>query len=149
MKKVLLTVVAVAGVGGLIALLSYHPSQAVIGATSSNTSMMNSGSAMTPAPGAANPGYKDGTYTGSTSDSQFGPVQVQAVISGGKITNVNFLQMPSDRSQSQYIASQAEPLLLREAIATQSAQIDTISGATSDSFGFSDSLQSALSQAKS
>ena len=49
------------------------------------------------APSTASGGYKDGTYTGPVVDVNWGYVQVQATIQGGKISNVQFLQYPSDR----------------------------------------------------
>lgn len=111
--------------------------------------------AATPTPGqaAANPPttqgqYKNGTYTGSTADAYYGNVQVQVTISGGRITAVNFLQYPSDRSTSVYINSQAMPYLQQEAIAAQSAQVNVVSGATYTSQAFQQSLASALAQAQ-
>ena len=92
--------------------------------------------------------YKNGTYTGSVEDAYYGNIQVQAVISGGKITDVVFLQYPNDNGTSIYINSQAMPLLKQEAIAAQSAQVDGISGASSTSPAFTASLSNALNQAK-
>ena len=92
--------------------------------------------------------YKNGTYTGSVQDAFYGLVQVQAIISGGKITNVNFLQYPNDNRTSQFVNSQAMPLLTQEAIQVQSAQVDIISGASATSQAFQASLADALSQAK-
>lgn len=91
--------------------------------------------------------YKNGTYTGSVADAFYGNVQVQVTISGGNITDVQFLQYPSDRSTSIYINSQAMPLLKQEAIQAQSAQVSGVSGATATSGAFIQSLGSALSQA--
>jgi uncharacterized protein with FMN-binding domain len=96
-------------------------------------------------PGAA---YKDGTYTGSIADAQWGYVQVQVVIQGGRITNVQFLQYPNDRSRSIEINQYADPELVQEAIQAQSAQVDVISGATDTSIAFMQSLSDALSQAR-
>lgn len=92
--------------------------------------------------------YKNGTYTGSVEDAYYGNIQVQAVISGGRITDVVFLQYPNDNSTSQYINSQAMPLLKQEAIAAQNAQVDIISGASATSPAFQASLANALAQAK-
>lgn len=92
--------------------------------------------------------YKNGTYTGSTEDAYYGNVQVQAVISGGKITDVIFLQYPNDNGTSISINSQAMPLLKQEAIAAQGAQVDGVSGASSTSPAFIASLANALNQAK-
>lgn len=92
--------------------------------------------------------YKDGSYTGSVADAYYGYVQVRAVISGGKITDVQFLDYPQDRNTSRYINSQAMPYLTQEAIQVQNANVDTVSGATETSRAFRESLASALSKAK-
>lgn len=91
--------------------------------------------------------YKTGTYVGSVADAFYGNIQVKVIISGGKITDVQFLQYPNDRPTSIQVNSQAMPLLKQEAIAAQSAQVDGISGATQTSGAFIQSLQSALQQA--
>ena len=96
-----------------------------------------------------NVSYKNGSYTGSVADAIYGNVEVQATISGGKLTDVTFLQYPSDRTTSVGINSQAMPYLKQEAIAAQSAQVNIISGATATSQAFAQSLTSALAQAQS
>ncbi len=93
--------------------------------------------------------YVDGTYTGSVADAYYGNVQVQAVVSGGKLTDVQFLQYPNTHSTSVYINSQAMPYLTQEAIQSQSANVDIVSGATDTSMAFQQSLAAALAQAKS
>ncbi|HEY5220618.1 MAG TPA: FMN-binding protein [Candidatus Paceibacterota bacterium] len=93
--------------------------------------------------------YTDGTYTGSPADAYYGNVQVEAIISGGKITDVQFLQYPNTHSTSVYINSQAMPYLKQEAIQAQSANVNIVSGATDTSMAFQQSLASALTQAKS
>ena len=92
--------------------------------------------------------YADGQYTGSPADAYYGNIQVQVTVSGGKITDVAFLQYPSDRSTSRYINGQAMPYLKQEALQAQSANVDIVSGATDSSMAFQQSLASALSQAK-
>ena len=102
----------------------------------------------TPTPTVASGRYKDGSYTGVTADAQWGYLQVKAVVSGGKITDVQFLQYPNDRSRSVYINSIADPDLKTEAIQAQSANVDIITGATDSSEAFIQSLTSALSKAQ-
>ena|SRR5579862_7366199 len=92
--------------------------------------------------------YKDGTYVGSVADATWGNVQVQAVIQGGKITSVQFLQYPNDRDRSVVINNYADPRLSSEAIQAQSANVDVVTGATDSSQAFIQSLSDALSQAK-
>jgi uncharacterized protein with FMN-binding domain len=90
---------------------------------------------------------KDGTYTGNTADAQWGIVQVRVVIQNGKMTNVQFLQYPNERDRSVRINSEADPILVNEAIQAQSAQVDIVSGATDTSEAFIQSLSNAISQA--
>jgi len=92
--------------------------------------------------------YTDGTYTGSITDAYYGLIQVEATISGGKLTGVRFLRYPNDRSTSRFINSQAMPMLESEAIQAQSANVNIISGATDTSFAFRQSLAVALTGAK-
>jgi uncharacterized protein with FMN-binding domain len=95
----------------------------------------------------AGSGYKNGSYTGSVADAQWGYIQVKAVIAGGKITDVQFLQYPNERQYSVQVNSFADPQLTQEAIQAQSAQVDIITGATDSSEAFMQSLSDALSQA--
>ena len=92
--------------------------------------------------------YKDGTYTGPSVNAFYGQVQVQVVITRGKIKTVNFLNYPNDRRTSVRINSFAVPYLQSEAIQAQSANVDVISGATLTSEAFMISLQSALDGAR-
>jgi uncharacterized protein with FMN-binding domain len=92
--------------------------------------------------------YRDGTYTGPSVNAYYGNVKVQAVISGGKLSNVIFLNYPQSHPASMYINSQAMPYLTQEALQMQSANVDIISGATFTSEAFAQSLASALAQAK-
>ena len=78
---------------------------------------------------------------------QFGTVQVQVTIVGGKIQDVQALQLPQDRRRSAEISQYAAPILRQEALSAQSAQIDLVSGATYTSEAYAQSLQSALDQA--
>ena len=92
--------------------------------------------------------YKSGTYTGNVADAYYGSVQVKTVISGGKISDVQFLQYPSDRQHSLELSNYAMPILTQEAIQVQNSNVDIVSGATETSLAFRDSLASALAQAK-
>jgi uncharacterized protein with FMN-binding domain len=92
--------------------------------------------------------YKDGQYTGTKADAFYGLVQVLAVINGGKLTEVRFLQYPSDRSTSVQINSQAIPYLQQEALKAQSANVNIITGATDTSQAFIQSLTAALASAR-
>ncbi|MCM3500272.1 FMN-binding protein [Microbacterium sp. P26] len=93
-------------------------------------------------------GLADGTYTGQAANTRFGPVQVQITVSGGAITDVQVPQYPSESGRDQQINSRALPVLVKETVQAQSAQVDMVSGATYTSTGYRTSLQSALDQAR-
>jgi uncharacterized protein with FMN-binding domain len=116
--------------------------------TTSSSSSQNSSSA-TSGGSTSTVAYKDGTYNGNTANAVYGNIQVAVNIKSGKITDVQFLQYPSDNPNSQYINQQAMPLLKQEALQAQSAQINGVSGATLSSQAFAESLSSALSKAQS
>lgn len=101
-----------------------------------------------PVPAPAPTGPKDGTYTGSVAQAGTrGPIQVRATIAGGKITDIVFLAHPTADPESVAIYNRAAPKLIQEAIASQSADVAIVSGATLDSNAFIQSLASALAQA--
>ena len=92
---------------------------------------------------------KDGTYNGTTEQTPFGNMQVAAVISGGKITDVKALQLTDQGGRSVQISNYAAPILRKEVLASQSANVSNVNGATYTTDGYLSSLQSALDQAAS
>lgn len=94
-------------------------------------------------------GLKDGTFVGDTINAFYADFQVQAIIQGGKLTDVQFLKYPNDSGHSRQVSEYSMPILKSEAITAQSAQVDIVSGATDTSQAFIQSLQSALDRAKS
>ncbi|SIR61552.1 FMN-binding protein [Microbacterium sp. RURRCA19A] len=106
-------------------------------------------SAATPTQAApASSGLADGTFTGSSVNTRFGPVQVQITVSGGSVTDVQVPVYPSENGRDQQINSRALPVLVKETLDAQSADIDMVSGATYTSTGYLKSLQSALDEAR-
>jgi uncharacterized protein with FMN-binding domain len=92
--------------------------------------------------------FKDGEYTGPATDFLYGNIQVKATISGGKLTDVEFLQYPTHH-ESARINEYAMPILKQEAIQAQSARVDVVSRATDTSYAFMQSLAAALREAQS
>ncbi|MFN8077695.1 MAG: FMN-binding protein [Kineosporiaceae bacterium] len=84
-----------------------------------------------------------GTFTGSTVNTRYGPVQVEITVVDGTITKSTALQSPSG-GESSRINSRALPILEQQVLAAQSATIDGVSGATFTSGGYKTSLQSAI-----
>ncbi|GIE89626.1 FMN-binding protein [Actinoplanes regularis] len=87
------------------------------------------------------------TYTGSTAATRWGDVQVSITVTNGKITDVRVPVYPNDNGRDQEINAYALPILTRETLQAQNAEIDTVSGATVTSDGYLRSLQSALDAA--
>ncbi len=154
MKKFLLAI-GVIGLIGVYAIFQKHQQEEngplvlpTAIPTSTSGGQGQPSSTVTPTTGSAS-GYKDGTYTGPVTDAFYGNVQVQVVISGGKITDVKWLQYPTGGGHTDEVSSQVMPVLTQEVIAKQSAAVDSISGATNTTGAFQQSLQQALQQAKS
>jgi len=103
----------------------------------------------TPTTSSASSNYKDGIYTGDNIETErgYGSVQVKITISNGKLTDIQFLQSPNHPGHTQEVSSIALPILKQEALTAQSAQVDSVSGATQTSDAFQQSLQSALQKA--
>ena len=101
-----------------------------------------------PAPAAPAPAARPtGTFTGSTVQTRFGPVQVSVTIANGTITEVTALQLTNDGGRSVAISAQAAPILRSEVLSAQSAKVSNVSGATYTSKGYTTSLQAALDTA--
>ena len=154
MKKAIVSLVII---GTFVLYAFIHAQSAPVAVLPNTSAASRSSSSSATAPGAtttsgatSTPGslYKDGSYTGSVADALWGLVQVKAVITHGKITDVQFLQYPNDRNRSIEINSYADPQLSSEAIQAQSAQVDIVTGATDSSNAFMQSLSDALSQAR-
>ena len=66
------------------------------------------------------------TVTGSVAQTQWGPVEVQLTVAGTKITRVEVLQYPNGNGRDQEINDYALPILTKETITAQSADIDMV-----------------------
>lgn len=88
-----------------------------------------------------------GTYAGSVVQTRFGAVQVQITVKAGAITDVEALQLTNDDRKSVQISNRAAPLLRSEVLAAQSADVQTIGGATVTSDAYLSSLQAAIDAA--
>ena len=115
------------------------------GSTSGSTSSGGTSSGSGSGSGSGSSGSSE--VTGSVANTQWGPVQVQLTVAGGTISKVTLLQYPSGNGKDQEINDYALPILTKETVDAQSAQIDMVSGATVTSNGYLESLQSALDQA--
>jgi uncharacterized protein with FMN-binding domain len=147
----------IATVSGLVLLVNFHTPAGVKRLTVAvPTTVTTLAAGSSPPPSGANPTTTSvaGTGTGVRQidgpvvQNPYGSVQVRVILTNGKITDVQPLQMPSDRQYSQEISQQAAPLLHDEVLQAQSAQINLLSGATYTSDAYQQSLQGALDQIK-
>lgn len=145
------------GVGDQVtaASASVHSTASGTGATSSGSSSASPGATSggsstpsTPTPSAPSSPSSSATttLTGSAVQTRYGAVQVEVTFSGNTITAVRTLQSPDGSGRDIAINSQALPILQQEVLASQSANIDTVSGATYTSEGYIQSVQSAIDQ---
>ena len=87
------------------------------------------------------------TYAGKVVSTRFGTVQVQITVQNGKVTDVTALKLTDAERKSQMISAQAAPILRSEVLQAQSADVQTVSGATVTSDAYLTSLQAALDAA--
>ncbi|MEU6376407.1 FMN-binding protein [Streptomyces sp. NPDC046909] len=131
-----------ATVSGIVLLLSLKPgtdpaSASAAGGAAPQATAQAQESAQGGAQGAT------GTATGDAVDTQYGAVQVRITFVNNKITKAETVQQPKG-GQSDQITGNAVPKLNAAVLVKQSAQIDTVSGATYTSDGYKKSLQSAI-----
>jgi len=157
MRRVILTIAGT--IAGLVALLSFKshvptvPSASVSttgGSSSTGGTSAPSSSAAT-VPGEFPMGSLAGTLTsgetaisGHVANTVYGPVQIQLVMRNGKVVKVAVLRQPMNTINDIRIGDFAFPKLIGETLATQTAKIDAVSGASYTSAGYIQSLQSAL-----
>ena len=87
--------------------------------------------------------YTDGTYSG-TAMGFGGDVTVEVLIEGGQITDLTIVS--AEHEDGAYLAMAED--IIPAIIEAQSADVDTISGATFSSTGIKDATAQALEEAK-
>lgn len=135
MKKTIVAATVALSAAGFLGVWLYEPgplgSETVAVAAPAPTSSTSDGGASEGA---------ERTIDGSVESNRYGTVQVRLVISAeDKIAEVRLLQRPTS---GRGVA--AIPILQEETLTAQSADIDTVSGATSTSESYVKSLQAAL-----
>ena len=133
---------------GIISAVKNALTGAADSGTPASTSAGSSGGSSSPAGGSSSvstvqdaSAYADGTYYG-TGTGFSGALTVEVVISGGNISSIQIIDTSDGDS---YIQSASG--LISNIIATQSTNVDTVSGATYSSVGIIEAVRNALSQA--
>jgi uncharacterized protein with FMN-binding domain len=137
-------------VAAVVLLFSYRTSTSgatspAVAAAAPATTPQSGDATASPSPSSGAAGGK--TYTGSTAGTRWGDVQVTITVTSGKITDVQVPVYPNGNGRDQQINAYALPTLKQETLQSQSADIQTVSGATVTSDGYLQSLQSALDTA--
>ncbi|MFN0280347.1 MAG: FMN-binding protein [Kineosporiaceae bacterium] len=152
-------------VSGLVLLFSYHTStssggtavadagsatsgNASGGTSSGSSSGTSSGTSSGASSGASSGSATSGTFTGDAVTTRWGIVQVEITVENGKITRSEAVRFPQGNQRDVEINSYAVPILDDAAVQAQSANLDGISGATVTWGGYTQSLQSAIDQAR-
>ena len=91
------------------------------------------------------PAAKSGTFTGPSVYVNYGNVQVQITVVNGVITDAKAIKAPSGKNDR--YTNKAVPILKKQTLAAQSANIKGFSGASYTSYGWFKSLQGALADA--
>lgn len=145
-----------ATVVGLIALLDYKSSGTIkqssvsvggaVGPTSSVPATTAPATAPSTTPSTAAPATTEAQYTSQDVVYRYGDIQIEITVAGGRITHISIPEEGATDPRSQFINSQAIPILTREAMAAQSLNFDVVSGATFTSDAFGQAFQEAPSQ---
>ena len=85
------------------------------------------------------------SFTGVEVGTRYGPVQVKIMVKDGKIVDAQTVQAPTGSSDR--YTQMSVPVLRERTIAAQSANVQAVSGASFTSYGWSQSLASAIAQA--
>lgn len=88
-------------------------------------------------------------FSGEKIDTVYGPVQVRARFVDGRLADVSAPVAPSGNYVSDDLTAASLPVLRSEALRAQSAKVDAVSGASSTSAAYEESLQSAIDRARS
>jgi uncharacterized protein with FMN-binding domain len=130
-------IVLAATVVGTAGVMAFHPHTPAVQPAAATATTTTTTTTSPPASGAR-------SATGIAVDTQYGAAQVRVTVKGGKITDIEALQLQGNDPRSLQISSSAAPILKQEALAKQSADVDAVSGASFTSASYKQSLQSAL-----
>ena len=140
---------------GLRLIVAYSPPGGDIGSVDPSAAPTDSPAAgptptpaKTPKPSKAPTGtLKDGTYDGDAIKFKYGTAQVEIVVSGGVITEVKALKLPTAGGYTKRVTTFFQTDIPARIVADQGWKISNVGGATYTSRAYSQSLQSAINQA--
>jgi len=88
------------------------------------------------------------SFLGPAMTTPFSAIQVRAFFTGRKLTGIETVLLSGDGPHTEALNARAEPILRESALEAGDADVDTVSGATSTSEIWLDSLQGAIDKAR-
>lgn len=143
---------AAAGIGIVLGVHGSRPSHPLESASRSHdnrathTATSNGHSSSTV--GAPGP-LHNGAVTGPSEQYGYGVLAVEVTAQGGRIADLTTVGLQTSEPFSESVAQQAIPILRREVLQAQSANVSTVSGATYTSEAYLASIQAALDRLRS
>jgi len=135
-----------ATIAGTAGVLAFHPHTPTVKTATATTAAAPPASTKTTTSSSttSKSAGTSGSATGDAIATQYGNAQVKVTVQNGKITKVEALQLQGNDPRSYQISTSAEPILQEEVLTKQTADVDSVSGATFTSASYTQSLQSAL-----
>jgi uncharacterized protein with FMN-binding domain len=145
-------IVLSATAAGTAAVLGFHTHKAAVplatavtpSRTTTSSSSGSRSSSSTSSKSASTSASGTHTGLGDAMQTRYGPAQVRVTVSSGKIVKVEAVQLQEGDPKSAEISSYAAPILQASVLKSQTAAVDTVSGATYTSLSYEGSVQSAL-----
>lgn len=88
------------------------------------------------------------SFLGPAMTTPFSAIQVRAFFTGRRLTGIETVLLSGDGPHTEALNARAEPILRESALEAGNAKVDTVSGATSTSEIWLDSLQGAIDKAR-
>lgn len=88
------------------------------------------------------------SFLGPAMTTPFSAIQVRAFFTGRRLTGIETVLLTGDGPHTEALNARAEPILRESALEAGSADVDVVSGATSTSEIWLDSLQGAIDKAR-
>ena len=88
------------------------------------------------------------SFLGPAMTTPFSAIQVRAFFTGRRLTGIETVLLSGDGPHTEALNARAEPILRASALKAGNAKVDTVSGATSTSKIWLESLQGAIDKAR-
>jgi len=93
-------------------------------------------------------GEGERSFLGPAMTTPFSAIQVRGFFTGRRLTGVETVLLTGDGPHTEALNARAEPILRESVLEAGSADVDVVSGATSTSRIWLDSLQGAIAEAR-